>query len=627
MTPPPKESLSTWADRNRVLSAESSAEPGRWRTKRAEYLRGIMDAFTDPAVKVIVVRKAAQVGYTEVLNNAIGYHIDRDPATVLLIQPTVKMAETWSKKRLAPMLRDTPCLQGKVKDPKSRDSDNTILEKGYPGGYIAIVGANTPNDLASRPMRVVIADEVDKYPPSAGGFGDPLTLAATRQRNFWNRKMLIGSTPGEARTSTVHRWFLRGDQRRFMVPCPHCGHRQALVWGQIDWHKDVATDGTRIHRPETSVYLCEDSECGTAWSDAERWRAISEGEWAATAPFDGIASFDLPGWLSPWLTLKEIVEQFLAAKDYAPLLRTWINEVKGEPWEERGESTNATALSERLEAYDGDTLPEAVRLVTAGVDTHGDRLEVSFVGWGEGEEAWVIGHELILGDPGTLVPWNDLDRRLREAVFHTESGRPMRVRATCIDSGGHHGGMVLGFARTRAARRIYAIKGVGNDHRGSKPIWAKALLGTKNAGDKLWAVGVDTAKDDLAARLRIVPGEGPTPRAVHFPMAGLPVGYFEQLTAEQVVTEINAEGRRVRKWKLKPGQERNEALDCFNYAQAAMLSLGVRLMPGPVRTAVLVAEPANDEPEEAEASPEPPAETPPQPQPRRRRERWRAYGG
>lgn len=617
LRPPPKLTLSAWADENRYLSAESSAEQGRWKTSRAEYQRGIMDAMTDPAVETVVVEKGAQVGWTEIINNAVGYFIDRDPASILVMQPTVKMAETWSKKRLSPMLRDTPCLKGKVRDPKSRDSDNTILEKGFPGGYLVVVGANTPNDLASRPIRVVLADEVDKYPASAGEFGDPLALASSRQTTFWNRKTLIGSTPGRATTSVVHRRFLEGDRRRFHVPCPHCGHMQVLRWEQVVWDKDEAG-----HRAETALYACEAKDCGTLWSDAERWRAIGQGEWIASAPFRGTASFTLPGFLSPWLTLAEIVTKFLASKDYEPLLRQWVNEVKGEPWEDRGESADADALADRLEVYDGETLPDSVRAVTVGTDTQDDRLEVTFVGWGEGEEAWVIGHELIMGNTAELGPWAALDQRLREAAFRTESGRALRVRATCIDSGGHRGSMVLSFARTRAARRIYATKGVGNDERGSKPIWGKALLNTKNAGDRLWAVGVDTGKDDLAARLRIVPGEGPTPRAIHFPATGLPVGYFEQLTAEHAVTKILANGKRVRRWVPKPGQDRNEALDCFILAHAAMLSLGIRLMPGPARTAIPV-EPDAD----ANDADEPPADEPaqPQPTPRRRRERWRGY--
>lgn len=626
--------MSQWADQERVLSPESSAEPGRWNTARVAYLREILDAVSDPAVHTVVCEKGAQVGWTEVINNVVGYFIHQEPSSILAVQPTSKLAETWSKKRLTPMLRDTPALRDKVRDPKSRDSDNTILEKSFPGGYLAAVGANTPNDLSSRPLRVVVADEVDKYPANVAGFGDPLALARSRQNTFWNRKTLIGSTPGELRTSVVHHWFLRGDQRHYLMPCPHCEHEQRMEWERIVW--DTDEEG---HHPETAAYHCV--ECGALWTEAQRLRAISLGRWEATKPFNGIASFHLPGFLSPWLTLAEIAGQFLEAKDYAPRLRQWINEVKGEPWEDRGEATDPGKLADRLEAYDETSLPDRVRLVTAGVDTQDDRLEVTFTGWGDGEEAWVISHEIILGDPGGLEPWTILDQRLREAEFLTEGGRRLRVRATCIDSGGHKGSMVLGFCRTRAARHIYATKGMGNDYRGSKPIWAKTILNTKNAGDRLWAVGVDTGKDDLAARLRIVPKNEATPRAVHFPAVGLPVGYFDQLTAEQVVTELNSEGRRVRRWKLKPGRERNEALDCFILSHAAMLSLGVRLMPGlargrvPVSAEEAAAEiPLDSDAELRQIATEAPDTVPapssvltePASAMRRRRDRWKAYG-
>lgn len=565
---------------------------------------------TDPAVHTVVVRKAAQVGFTEVLGNLIGYFIDRDPASMLIMQPTVKMAESWSKKRLTPMLRDTPCLRGKIKDAKSRDSDNTILEKGFAGGYMAIVGANAPSDLASRPIRVVLADEVDKYPPSAGDAGDPLSLASSRQTTFWNRKTLIGSTALLKETSVVEREYQAGDRRQYHVPCPDCDHPQVLRWEQVVWDKDDAG-----HRPETAAYACE--ECGSLWSDAQRWRAVSRGVWVATARFNGTASFALTGFMSPWLTLQEIVTQFLAAKDWPLKLRRWVNEVKGEAWEERGEAADARALADRLETYDGETLPDGVRVVTAGVDTQDDRLELTFVGWGDGEEAWVIRHDLLMGDTAKMAVWDDLDRALRDTTFTTEDGRKLKSRAACIDSGGHRGAMVLSFARARASRRVYATKGIGNDHRGSKPIWGKTMLQTRNAGDRLWAVGVDTGKDDLAARLRIVPGDEPTPKAVHFPAVGLSASYFDQLTSEHAITEITREGRKVRRWKMRPGQERNEALDCFILAQAAMLSLPMRLIKLPPRTGI----PVEAEPEEAEAEVQ--AEAPRRPE--RRRKRWGAY--
>ena len=473
LAPPPRQSLSEWADENRIISPERAVAPGRWRTTQTEYLREIMDAMTDPRVHTIAVMKPAQVGWTEVLLNASGYFIDRDPASILVIQPTVKMAEDWSKTRFAPMVRDTVPLRGRIRDAKSRDSENTILQKGYPGGNIAIVGANTPNDLASRPIRVVLADEVDKYPPSAGEFGDPLSLALSRQRTFWNRKTLIGSTPGRADTSTVLKWFRQGDQRRYHVPCPHCGHEQVIVWENIVWDK-----GETGHLPETARYLCRDG-CGTLWSDAERVLAVEKGRWIATAPFHGVASFAIGIGLSPWVSLEQTVRGFLLAKDYAPTLIQWVNETKGEPWEDRGEASDAGTLASRVEAYDGETLPEGVRLVTAGVDTQDDRLEVTVTGWGAESEAWVIRHDVILGDPGMPGVWNDLDGFLRDGRYRTLDGRTLRVDAACVDSGGHHGAAVLAFCRAREMRRIYATKGLPNDNRGSKPIWGKALLRTK----------------------------------------------------------------------------------------------------------------------------------------------------
>ena len=629
MTPPPRLTLSEWADENRVLSAESSAEQGRFKTSRAEYQRGIMDAMSDPACHTVSIRKPSQIGATEMFNNVVGYFIDRDPASILIIQPTVKMAETWSKKRLTPMLRDTPCLRGKIKDAKSRDSDNTILEKGYPGGYMAIVGANTPNDLASRPMRVVLADEVDKYPASAGDFGDPLALAASRQTTFWNRKTLIASTPGHADTSTIQRKFTEGDQRHYHVPCPHCGHKQALRWEQVVWDKDEAG-----HLPETAGYMCEASDCGTVWTDAERWRAISKGEWFAAAPFRGHASFAITGFMSPWLTLEEIVRKFLSAKDYLESLKQWVNEVKGEPWEERGEQQNPNDLESRREAYDETSLPAAVCAVTAGVDTQDDRLEVTFTGWGDGEEAWVIRHEVLLGTPGETEVWAALDDALLTSRFTNEDGRELKVRACCIDSGGHFGAQVHAFCRERKGRRIYATKGVPNDPRGSKPIWSQTMLKSRRRADRLFAVGVDTAKDDLAARLRIVPeDDGPTPMAVHFPQTGLPLRYFEGLTAEKVFTEIRKDGTKVRRWKNVARDRYNEPLDCFILSNAAMQSLPIRLSKAPQRQHVPVTQNdlTDDETESdttvdtgAGAEKTPPAVQPKQARPRRR-STWGAY--
>jgi phage terminase large subunit GpA-like protein len=223
--PPPDLKVSDWADQDRKLSPEASAEPGQWITSRAEYQRGIMDAFSDPAVEMVVVMSSAQVGKTEILNNVIGFHVAQDPSPMLVVQPTLDMAQTWSKDRLAPMLRDTPQLQGLVKDPRARDSGNTTLHKIFPGGHITACGANSPSSLASRPVRIVLCDEVDRYPVSAGSEGDPVSLARKRASTFWNRRIGLFSTPTNKGNSRIEAAFEESDKRFYFVPCPHCKHR------------------------------------------------------------------------------------------------------------------------------------------------------------------------------------------------------------------------------------------------------------------------------------------------------------------------------------------------------------------------------------------------------------------
>ena len=190
VAPPPILTVSQWADRYRKLSAESAAEPGQWNTDRAPYQREILDAVNDPACEEVVIMSSAQVGKTELILNTIGYYVDYDPAPILVVQPTLDMAQAFSKDRLAPMIRDTPALTDKVKDSKSRDSGNTILHKKFPGGHITMAGANSPASLASRPIRIVLMDETDRYPASAGGEGNPIKLAEKRTNTFWNRKKI-----------------------------------------------------------------------------------------------------------------------------------------------------------------------------------------------------------------------------------------------------------------------------------------------------------------------------------------------------------------------------------------------------------------------------------------------------
>lgn len=569
LTPPPNLSVSQWADANRRLSPEASAEPGSWSTSRAEYQRGIMDAVNDPAVANIVVMSSAQIGKTEICNNVLGYHIDQDPAPILVVQPTLDMAQAWSKDRLAPMLRDTPVLQGKVADPRSRDSGNTTLHKVFPGGHITACGANSPSSLASRPIRIVLCDEVDRYPVSAGAEGDPISLARKRSATFWNKKLIMVSTPTVKGQSRIESAFAESDQREYYVPCPDCGEFHTLKWANVQFDKEA---------PETTVYVCE--ECGSAWDDAKRLRAIRKGEWRAHAPFKGTAGFRLSALYSPWMSLEDGVRDFLEARKQPATLRVWINTYLGETWEEEGERIDDIGVSERREDY-GETLPSGVLVVTAGIDVQDDRLELEVVGWGRNDESWSLEYKTIYGDPSSAIVWTELDGMLRKTYFH-ERGVEIPIRAACVDSGGHHTQSVYAFCKAREGRRVFAIKGIGGE---GKPLVGRPTINNA-AKVKLFPIGVDTAKELVYSRLRITE---PGPGYCHFP-AGYDDEYFRQLTAEQLVSRYH-KGFLRREWqKIRP---RNEALDCRVYALAAysLLNANMNLIADRINSKPTVSEP------------------------------------
>lgn len=553
--PPPDLLVSEWSDEYRFLSKDDSAEPGKYRTSRCEPLRGIMDAQNDPTVQTIEFMKPAQIGYTTLLGNVIGYYMDQDPSPMLVIMPTVNTAKSWSKDRLAPMLRDTPQLRGKVKDPRSRDSGNTILHKEFPGGRLTIVGANAPAELASRPIRIVLNDEVDRFPLSASDEGSPQKLAGKRQTTFWNKKTFNGSTPTVKGLSAIEKGYERSDKRRFYVPCEHCHEPQILHWQNVKWDKNDDDE----HLPHTAHYQCE--HCGTLWTDAERWAAVQKGQWIATAPFNGVAGFHLSQLYSPWVKLQEIVQEFVDAQGKPEELQVFVNTVLAETWEEQGEKVDADGLKARIENYDHFALPDGVWLMTAGVDVQGDRLEIELVGWGEGDENWGVRYEVLYGDPAQAQVWDDLEEVLFDRYW-TENGRLVRVAATCVDMGGHHADEVLSFAEKHTKKYVFAVKGQA----GARPVWPKRASRSKDRR-KMWSIGVDTAKESVTGRFKIKE-EGPG--YSHLPNTYDDV-WFAQATSEQVVTRYR-EGRPYRVWVLQSGK-RNEAFDCRVYAYAARCSL------------------------------------------------------
>ena len=555
LRPPPKLTVSEWADTYRQLSRESSAVSGQWSTSKAEYQRGMMDAVSDPRYETVVLMTCAQIGKTELVNNVLGYHIHQDPCASLVVHPTVEMANAWSKDRLSPAIRDTPVLTGLIADPKSRDSGNTVLHKSFPGGRVTASGANSPASLASRPCRLILMDEVDRFPLSAGSEGDPVGLAKRRSATYYNRKIVLVSTPTETGSSRIAAAYEESDQRKYFVPCPHCGEHQVLKWSNVKWN-----DGD----PSSAHYVCD--ECGSVWNELERSRAIRRGEWRATAEAKGkVAGFHLNGIYSPWTRLEDAVQDFLTSKSDPMRLKTFVNTFLGETFDsERGEQLDEMDLINRAEDWGGD-IPEEVLVITAGVDTQDDRLEVELIGWGRGEESYSLAYHTLYGDPSTAELWLRLDDVLKTPFNHPITGE-MICRSACVDSGGHYTQQVYNYCRTRGGRRIFAIKGVGGE---GKPIVgrpSKSNIGKVN----LFPIGVDTTKEVVMARLRIKePGEG----YCHFPV-GRPEEYYRMLTSEKRVVKYY-KGRPRNEW-IKT-RTRNEALDCRVYGTAALSILNLNL--------------------------------------------------
>lgn len=575
--PPTDLTVSEWAEAHRVLSRENSAEAGPWRNARTPYLVDIMDAFTDPRVEKISVVASSQVGKSELELNIIGYIIDQDPGSILYIQPTVDDAKKFSRLRIAPMIRDSPTLRRKVADIKSRDSGNTMLQKSFPGGMLTIVGSNSASGLASTPAKYVLGDERDRWALSAGTEGDPWKLAEARTTTFYNSKMVDVSTPTDKGTSPIEKSFNEGTRERWCHKCPHCGEYSNIVFGDIKFEFDTIGHGRKKDYVVTSISWCC-PECGCLSSEDEMRKQPAK--WIAENPdayLKGHRSFWLNAFSSPWQRWAKVVYDFLIARKDPQRLKVVYNTQLGELWEDRGDLEDEDTMLSRREDYgsreDGTPveLPDGVLVLTCGVDTQDDRLEYEVVGWGHYGESWGIKKGIIMGDPGYDEPW----RRLDDVVSHIykfKDGTGLTISMTFVDSGGHKTQSVYTQCRARLQRRVFAIKGQGGDGvpYTKPPSKVKIMVNGAAVGQTwLYSIGVDAGKADIMGALKV---QEPGPRFCHFPKGvdrGYDNAFFTGLLSEKLVMKTER-GRTRWAWVKLPGHERNEALDCRNYATAAL---------------------------------------------------------
>ena len=557
--PPKKLTLSEWADEYAYLSAESSAEGGRWHT--LPYQKAMMDAITDPKIEQVTVMKSARVGYSKILNHIIAYHIHQDPCGIMVVQPTIEDAAGYSKEEIAPMIRDTKVLTNLVSDAKTRDSNNTILQKQFPGGVLSLVGANSARGFRRVSRRIVLFDETDGYPASAGTEGDQIKLGIARTQYFWNRKIVAGSTPTIKDFSRIERLFEQSDQRRYYVPCCHCGHMQYLRWPNMRWQDDD---------PSTASYACE--ECGALIPHSKKRWMVERGEWRATQPGNGRhAGFHI--WAaysySPNAEWSNLVEEFLLSKNDPEQLKTWINTTLGECWEdEYASKVGAEGLMERAanEKYEKGVPPREVLILSLGCDVQDDRLSMSIWGIGRNEEMYLVDRKIIYGSPARADLWKQMDEVLMDK-YKNEDGVELKIDSAAIDTGGHFTQEVYQYVRERSHLGLIGIKGMGQ--KGKPPIGKPTKVDINFSGKalrkgvQLFPVGVDTIKTTLHNRLKDAElGDG----YIHF-YPTITTDYFQELTAERQVLRYK-HGYQERVW-VKKSNARNESLDEMVYAYAA----------------------------------------------------------
>ncbi len=571
LKPDPVEDMSDWADEYRVLNQTYAAEAGKWRTSRTPYLKEIMDAFSPSSrTEFVTIMKGAQLGFTEALTNMIGYVIHRAPAPAMMVQPTQNLAKRYSKQRLATMISDMPVLKGLVADPKPRDSGNTTTAKAFDGGVLFIAGANSAADLRSVPVRYLLLDEVDAYPYDVDGEGDPIELAVNRTKTFARRKVLIGSTPTVKDVSRVEREYLKADQRKYYVPCPHCEVMDELTWPNVKWDK---SEGGQ-HLPETAYYACP--HCAGIIDESAKTEMLAAGKWVATKPENNVRdmrrSYHINSLYSPWETWASMAQKFIDAQADPHLLKTFINTSLGECFDEAQNRHDMHDLQKTAEDYSLRTIPRGGLLATCGVDVQDNRLEAVIWAYGKTEESWVIDYQVFFGDPASDDLWKELDEYLEKELEHA-SGSAVKISAVAIDTGGHHTQKVYDFCRMRRHRHVVAIKGQSTRNRPviGRPTQQDISMRGKTikGGVQLWPVGTDTAKSVIYGRFGIESGE---PASIHF-SKDLPEEFYAQITAEKLITRYH-KGFPVNEW-VKPSHRRNEVLDCTVYALAAAYHLGM----------------------------------------------------
>lgn len=589
--PPPKLTTTEWADRYRYLAAESSALPGKYNSALTPWVPGIHEALDDPRIWKVVGMKSAQIAWTDgVINNWIGRIIDIDPSPIIGLFAKTDAAREYGQEKLGPMVLATPRLSDKLDVATSRKDGNRALFKKFAGGFLKLVGSNSPSNVKSTPAPRVFVEEPDDASENVGKQGDSIKLLEERTKTFHRRKVVYGGTPSIKSLSAIEDAYLSSDQRKFFIPCHECGEEHVLDWANVSWqsepgrHHEIYGDAL----PDTAVYACP--HCGAAWDDHHKNRNVKKGRWIATAESRGVAGFYINELYSPFpgSRLARLVERYLDAEhkleqgDDTDMI-VFINSCLGLPYEYKSNAPEIEDLEARAEDYPELVAPPGVLAITAGVDIQHNRVAVTIWGWGRGEEMWLLywGELSATNTIDKKDPvWPALDALLFNPIAHVD-GFKLVISAISIDAGdGQTTDAVYRYVRAREHKGVMATKGLSHDY-GTREIYSlpkkidhKSKTKAARYGLKLYTIGTHKAKDLLIGDRGRITLLGNGAGRMHW-YKTVRADFYEQLTAE-----VRAPHRSIRNklvWQCKAGV-RNEALDCTVGALHASRSIKLHLM-------------------------------------------------
>lgn len=575
-----------WADKHFYLSSESSYQEGKWET--AAFQRAILNAMGNDLILVVNVIKSARVGYTKMLMANVGYKIQHKRRNVLSYCPTDPDAEELMKRHVETFIRDVPVLLDLAPWYGKKHRDSSLSAKRFANQKMLwCLGGKASRNYREKSPDEVIYDELSKFDPDVEGEGSPTFLGDKRLEGATFKKSIRGSTPKVAGSCQISK---AGEDSphymRFHIPCPHCGREQYLKWGGKDCSFGIKYEKNALGEAEKAWYVCEHTGCvilyheAVAAAEQARWICDRTGIWTRDSmdwygpedePIATPKSVTFHVWTaySVFTTWLDIVSDWLKVKGDREALITFTNTTLGETWEDdKGEKLDWEVLHGRRETW-AEVPGNAVTLM-GGIDTQDDRYEGRVWAFGKGEEAWLVYRFILTGDPASEELRRKVGLELHKQ-FTRADGQIMRVERWCWDSGGHYTDEVYAESRKHGIHWVIPIKGASTY---GKPI---ASFPRKRNKDRVYLteVGTDNAKELIYSRLKLdidyaktLAGE-PQPGAIHLPANDdiCDQDEVKQLTAEVKVLKVVA-GQRVYRWDAKG--RRNEALDCFVYALAAL---------------------------------------------------------